>query len=90
MTPRPRLQLCSLMLVLLVPRVVAQANCGYASASLVSDLVQGAPYTISCTTTQSSNSETVTWSVEGTFIQSGYSSQVYWGPSSNAVTGHGT
>jgi hypothetical protein len=90
MTPRARVQLYSLVLALLSPRVVAQANCGYASASLVSDIVQGAPYTISCTTTLSSNSATVTWSVEGTFIQSGYSSQVYWGPSLNAVTGHGT
>ena len=72
------------------PQMLAQNNCGYGSAALVSDNAQGAPYTIACTTTESSNSETVTWSVEGTFIQSGYNSSIYWGPNNNAVTGHGT
>lgn len=80
MTFRARVRLLFLSVAFLVPRVLAQTNCGYASASLTSDIVQGAPYAISCTTSESSNSATVTWSVEGTFIQSGYNSRVYWGP----------
>ena len=91
MIPRPCLTLLAVLwLVALAPRMLAQNNCGYGSAALVSDNVQGAPYTIPCTTDESSNSETVTWSVEGTFIQSGYTSSIYWGPNNNAVTGHGT
>lgn len=91
MIPRTHVMLlAAVSLTFLAPKLPAQNNCGYIGAIVASDNAQGAPYTIPCTTNESSNSETVTWSVEGTYIQSGYNSSVYWGPNNNAVTGHGT